>query len=76
MPHNKGQTAIAEQSRKEWAKEFNRPIVTTMEPGKKFYKAEVNHQDYFRLNPGVPYCAFLIQPKLKALEDKKVIPAK
>ena len=76
MPHDKGQTAIAEQSRKEWAKEFNRPIVTTMEPGKKFYKAEVNHQDYFRLNPDVPYCAFLIQPKLKALEDKKVIPAK
>jgi len=76
MPHDKGQTAIAEQSRKEWAKEFKRPIVTTLEPLKKFYKAEVNHQDYFRLNPGNPYCAFLIEPKLKALENRKVIPEK
>jgi peptide-methionine (S)-S-oxide reductase len=42
----------------------------------KFFTAEVNHQDYFRLNPGVPYCAFLIAPKLKELEDKKVIPEK
>jgi len=74
MPHDKKQEAIAEQSRKEWAKEFKRPIVTTLEPLKKFYKAEVHHQDYFRLNPGVPYCAFLIEPKLKALENKKVIP--
>ena len=42
----------------------------------KFYVAEVDHQDYFRLNPGVPYCAFLIAPKLKELENKKVIPEK
>jgi peptide-methionine (S)-S-oxide reductase len=76
MPHDKQQTAIAEQSRKEWAKEFKQPIVTTLEPLKKFYIAEVDHQDYFRLNPGNPYCAFLIEPKLKALESKKIIPAR
>lgn len=76
MPHDKTQAAVAKQSMKEWAKEFERPIVTTIEPFKKFYKAEVHHQDYFRLNPGNPYCAFLIAPKLKALENKKVIPAR
>lgn len=76
MPHDGTQKAIAEQSRKEWAKEFALPIVTTIEPLKKFYVAEVDHQDYFKLNPGVPYCAFLIAPKLKELENKKVIPKK
>ena len=76
MPHSKTQKAIAGQSRKEWTKEFNSPITTTIEPLDKFYAAEVDHQDYFRMNPGVPYCAFLIAPKLKELEDKKVIPEK
>jgi len=50
--------------------------MTTIEPLKKFYVAEVDHQDYFRLNPSVPYCAFLIAPKLKELENKQVIPEK
>ena len=43
---------------------------------KIFYTAEVHHQDYFRLNPNVPYCAFLIAPKLKKLETQKIIPKK
>tara|TARA_B100001971_G_C18240858_1_gene570784 strand:+ start:338 stop:907 length:570 start_codon:yes stop_codon:yes gene_type:complete len=76
MPHNQLQKTIAVQSRKEWTKEFKSPITTTIEPFKKFYLAEVEHQDYFQLNPGVPYCAFLIAPKLKELENKKIIPGK
>ena len=76
MPNDETQKAIAEQSRKEWAKEFKAPLVTTIEPLKNFYVAEVDHQDYFKLNPGVPYCAFLIEPKLRELENKKVIPKK
>ena len=76
MPNDETQKAIAEQSRKEWAKEFKAPIVTTIEPLEKFYVAEVDHQDYFKLNPGVPYCASLIAPKLRELENKKVIPEK
>ena len=62
MPHSEAQKAIAAQSLKEWAKEFKSPITTTIEPLDKFYAAEVDHQDYFRLNPSVPYCAFLIAP--------------
>ena len=76
MPHDARQRTIAEASMKEWAKEFDRPMVTTIEPFTKFYKAEGYHQDYFRLNPNVPYCAFLIAPKLKKLEALKVIPKK
>ena len=76
MPHDDKQRAVAEQSIKEWAKEFPRPIVTTLEAMKIFYTAEVHHQDYFRLNPNVPYCAFLIAPKLKKLEAQKILPKK
>ena len=76
MPHNEAQEVIAGQSLKERAKEFKSPITTTIAPLNKFYVAEADHQDYFRLNPGVPYCASLIGPKLKELENKKVIPKK
>ena len=36
----------------------------------KFYLAEVNHQDYFANNPNVPYCTFVIAPKINKLEKK------
>ncbi len=31
---------------------FSRPIVTEILPASTFYKAEANHQDYYRTNPG------------------------
>ncbi|HEY5327992.1 MAG TPA: peptide-methionine (S)-S-oxide reductase, partial [Mucilaginibacter sp.] len=43
---------------------FDRPIVTEITPATAFYKAEGYHQDYFANNPGNPYCAAVIQPKL------------
>lgn len=45
-------------------KVFDRPIVTEVTPAGKFYKAENYHQNYFNNNPGNPYCAAVIQPKL------------
>ena len=45
-------------------KVFDRPIVTEVTPASEFYKAEDYHQDYFANNPGNPYCAAVIQPKL------------
>ncbi|GAC1311371.1 MAG: peptide-methionine (S)-S-oxide reductase MsrA [Mucilaginibacter sp.] len=45
-------------------KVFDRPIVTEVTPASKFYKAENYHQNYFNNNPGNPYCAAVIQPKL------------
>lgn len=50
------------------AKVFNRPVVTTVEPLKKFYKAENYHQDYFAKNPNQPYCQMVIQPKIEKFE--------
>jgi len=46
------------------------PIITEVKKFEKFWPAEGYHQDYFRRNPGQPYCLFVIRPKLKKLEGK------
>lgn len=50
------------------AKVFDQPIVTTIEPLKKFYKAENYHQDYFAKNPNQPYCQLVVKPKVEKFE--------
>jgi peptide-methionine (S)-S-oxide reductase len=40
------------------------PIVTEIEPMAEFYLAEDYHQEYFKNNPGNPYCKYVIEPKL------------
>ena len=50
------------------AKVFGAPIVTEIEPMKKFYPAEVKHQDYYRLNGRQPYCTFVIKPKVDKIK--------
>lgn len=47
---------------------FPRPIVTTVEPFKNFYKAEEYHQNYYRNNPNQAYCYFVIRPKMEKFE--------
>ena len=46
---------------------FKAPIVTTIEPGKKFYAAEDHHQDYLTLHPNQGYIAENDIPKVEAL---------
>jgi peptide-methionine (S)-S-oxide reductase len=46
---------------------FDRSIVTTLEPLKKFHRAEDYHQDYARLNPGQPYVLHVAAPKVAKL---------
>ncbi len=50
------------------AKVYDSPIVTTLEPLVKFYKAEDYHQDYYANNKSQPYCKMVIQPKLEKFE--------
>jgi peptide-methionine (S)-S-oxide reductase len=52
------------------AKAFPEPIVTAVEPAKKFYLAEGYHQDYYDSNSSQPYCQVVITPKLKKFEKK------
>jgi peptide-methionine (S)-S-oxide reductase len=74
---NDAQKAAAEKSRSEEQKSWKDPIVTQIEPLKTFYVAEVNHQDYYRLNGNRnPYCQAVIRPKVEKLESKGIIPKK
>ena len=49
--HNETQKKLAEASKQEIAKNFDKPIVTEILPFKSFYKAEDYHQDYAEKNP-------------------------
>lgn len=69
--HNEAQKKAAEKSKAEAAIKFHQPITTEIVPLTKFYPAEDHHQDYFRKNPNVPYCAYVISPKLQKLQKLK-----
>ena len=47
---------------------FDAAIVTTIEPGKRFYPAEAYHQDFLTLNPDYPYIVINDLPKIDALQ--------
>jgi peptide-methionine (S)-S-oxide reductase len=59
------QSIIAELKK---AQVYDNPIVTTLEPFTKFYKAEEYHQNYYTNNKNQPYCQMVIQPKLEKFE--------
>ena len=50
------------------AKVYDDPIVTTLEPFTKFYRAEDYHQNYYQNNKNQPYCRMVIQPKIAKFE--------
>ena len=52
---------------------FKAPIVTAIEPGKTFYRAEDYHQDFLERNPHYPYIVFNDLPKIANL--KRLFPA-
>ncbi len=69
------QKAAAEKSLAAEQKNWKNPIVTQLAPLTVFYKAEVSHQDYYRLNGNRnPYCQAVIRPKMDKLESKGIIP--
>jgi len=43
---------------------WDRGIVTQVEPLDTFYPAEAYHDEYFRNNPGNPYCQAVVAPKV------------
>ena len=47
---------------------YNTPIVTTVEPLTKFYKAEDYQQNYYANNKTQQYCKLVIQPKIEKFE--------
>ena len=69
--HNDEQKMAAEQVMQEVtaAGVWDAPIVTQVEPFTAFYKAEGYHQDYFKNNPGQPYCRVVIAPKVRKFRE-------
>ncbi len=55
------------------ARVFGSAIVTTIEPGKTFYRAEDYHQDFLTRNPSYPYIVYNDLPKIANL--KRLFPA-
>ena len=72
--HNETQKAEAEKLIDELNKEgiWSKPIVTTVEPLKVFYKAETYHKDYYKKHPKEPYCQVVIAPKIAKLQHRFV----
>ena len=70
--HNERQKEIAEQTIQKFdaAKVWDDSIVTTIEPLKKFYKAEDYHRKYFQRHPEAAYCRIVIAPKIAKLRKK------
>ena len=70
--HSEQQRATAEQTIRdlEAARLWRGPIVTEVQPVAEFYPAGDYHQEYFRNNPGQPYCAFVVRPKVDKFRQK------
>lgn len=70
--HDDRQREVAEKSKMELEKSgiYKNPIVTEIMPFKKFYVAEDYHKEYYEQHQSVPYCRFVIEPKIRKLLDQ------
>lgn len=64
--HSAEQERVARETIRELEAEgvWDAPIVTEVVPMSEFYPAEAYHQEYFRRNPGQPYCQVVVAPKV------------
>jgi len=51
-------------------KVWDNPIVTEVTPLREYYPAEDYHQEYYRRNPGQPYCSVVIAPKVAKFRSR------
>ena len=65
--HDEAQREVAEKSKASAASLWEAPIVTEIVALENYHPAEDYHQDFYRNNPGNPYCSVSIPPKLKKL---------
>lgn len=52
------------------SRKYPKEIVTRVEEFKEFYPSEAYHRDYFKNNQSVPYCQYVIVPKLEKLRKE------
>ena len=63
-------TATSVKENIEKMKVYSNPVVTEITPFKNFYPAEKYHKDYYDNNKDVPYCSYVIDPKVQKLLSK------
>ncbi|WP_427966305.1 peptide-methionine (S)-S-oxide reductase MsrA [Altererythrobacter sp.] len=70
VPMNAEQRAVAAAYLKQMraSGKWGKPIVTRIEPYRKFYKAESYHQDFMARNPRHGYIVYWDKPKVEALQ--------
>ena len=68
--HSDRQRELAERYKRliDEADVFPKPLVTEIIPFIAFYAASTDHQDYYKRNPGRPYCRAVIGRKLDKLK--------
>ncbi|MRJ02128.1 MAG: peptide-methionine (S)-S-oxide reductase MsrA [Epsilonproteobacteria bacterium] len=69
FPLSQEQRRIAEEVRERMDSMLGGRVVTTIEEYGTFYPAEEYHQNYYERNPSLPYCRFVIRPKLEKLKE-------
>jgi peptide-methionine (S)-S-oxide reductase len=62
--HSDAQWMAAAAQLKAAQAHWDAPIVTEIVPLEKFWPAENYHDNYFARNPGNPYCAVVVAPKV------------
>jgi len=67
--HDDEQKQAAEKSKRELEEQhvFQDSVVTEIAPLTKFYPAEDHHKKYYDQNKDVPYCRFVIDPKIEKM---------
>ena len=75
FPADAEQAAVAKAyiAQLDQARAFRKKIVTTIETGRAFYRAEPYHQDFLVRNPSYPYIVYNDLPKLENL--KRLMPS-
>jgi peptide-methionine (S)-S-oxide reductase len=70
LTHSQEQEKIATEMKQKLDQSgiFDDPIVTEIKPFEDFYPAEEVHQDFYTRNEGMPYCTFVIKPKVDKLK--------
>jgi methionine-S-sulfoxide reductase len=69
--HDEQQKAEASEMKQQLDKSgiFGAPIVTEITEFTDFYPAEVEHHNYYKLNPGQGYCRVVIRPKVEKVNE-------
>lgn len=63
--HSDEQRRVADEIVREIQPHYDGEVVTLVVPASNYFRAETEHQEYFRHNPAQGYCMFVVAPKVE-----------